>query len=259
MPARTPVDATVWRCLGAVITLLLIAGTTPAQTPPGTLPPVVPSQPLPSSPTIPPSPAASGVAPAEDGSIQQAGGQQRPSYGRPGLDEDVSTDIQINTDVPSLGPLTRRDSEAEFFDRLRQEARKSRGSERVPFPEEQPLTKEAFSPRPFPPLVKFVEPSYVAYGRLTMEQPNWERAGWDLGILQPGVCLAGFYWDTLTMPYQMFKRPFQLMDTSAGKTLPGDPDPLVLYPPEVSLTGLTGQAASIASGLIVFPPWLVLK
>ena len=179
--------------------------------------------------------------------------------GRPGKDDQIDTDIQINTDIPSLNRLTRRYSEAEFFEDIRQKARERTGAEKVPFPEEQQLTKEPFSPRPFPPLVKFVEPSYVAHGRLTMEQPNWERAGWDLGFFQPGVCLAGFYWDTITMPYQMCKRPFQLIDTSAGKCLPGDPDPLVFYPPEFSLTGLTGQAAAITTGFVTFPFWLVLR
>jgi hypothetical protein len=178
-------------------------------------------------------------------------------YGR--KDDDLDTDIQINTDIPSLGVLTERDSEAEFFERIRQEARKRAGSERVPFPEEQPLTKEPFAPRPFPPLVKFVEPSYVAHGRLTMEQPNWERAGWDLGIFQPGVSLAGFYWDFFTMPYQLAKRPFNNIDTSAGKCLPGDPDPLVLYPPELSITGMASQAAAITTGFLAIPFWLTLK
>jgi hypothetical protein len=253
-PART----------AAKLMLILFLSASPAwgQAPPRTLPQDVPSQilptPLPSAPVDPP---VSAPAPAaEPGSIQQAAVQPPPpASGRPGKDDDTDTDIQINTDIPSLGRLTQRDSEADLFERIRQEARKRPGAERVPFPEEQPLTKEPFAPRPFPPLVKFVEASYVAYGRLTMEQPNYERAGWDLGIFQPGVCLAGFYWDTFTLPYQMLKRPFNQIDTSAGKCLPGDPDPLVLYPPELSLTGMAGQAAAITTGFLAFPPWLPIK
>jgi len=161
--------------------------------------------------------------------------------------------------MPSLETLTRRDSEAGFRERLRQDARRNRGSQRVPFPEEKSLTKEPFAPRPFPAPVKYVEPSYVAYGRLTLEQPNWERAGWDLGFFQPGVSLAGFYWDTLTLPYQLAKRPFQQMDTSAGKCLPGDPEPLVWYPPELSITGMAAQGAALTAGFLAFPPWLPVR
>jgi hypothetical protein len=225
-----------------------------AQQPSPAFPKALPSS-LPNTPAV-----SSPVPPSPIGGIRQAVAQDAPSYQRPGArDEYVDTDIQINTDIPSLQRLTRRDSEKGFFERLRQETRQNRGSERVPFPEEAQLTKEPFSPRPFPALVKYVEPSYVAHGRLTMEQPNWERAGWDVGFFQPGVCLASFYWDTLTMPYQMCKRPLQLTDTSAGKCLPGDPDPLVLYPPELSVTGMAGQAAAIATEFIAFPFWLVLR
>jgi hypothetical protein len=252
MPARTAASL--------ALALFLAAGPARGQQPPQALPPALSSQPLPSSLShMPTAPVVNTPAP-ETGAIQQAAGvQERPGYGRPGKNGDAELDIRIKTDIPSLNELTKRDSEADFFERIRQDARANTGSERVPFPEEQPLTKEPFSPRPFPPLVKFVEPSYVAYGRLTMEQPNWERAGWDLGFFQPGVCLAGFYWDTLTMPYQMCKRPFQLMDTSAGKCLPGDPDPLVLYPPELSITGMAGQAAAITTQFVAFPFWLVLR
>jgi hypothetical protein len=252
------------RYLGVTAALFLTAAAPALGQQPQRFPATFPSQlPLPNG-SAAPSYAGSTVPSSEIRSIQQAGGQQTGGqgstmYGRPRPDY-VDTDIQINTEIPSLQRLVGlRDSEAGFFERIRQEARRNLGSERVPFPEEPPLTKEPFSARPFPALVKYVEPCYVAHNRLTMEQPNWERAGWDVGFFQPAVCLAGFYWDTITMPYQCFKRPLQQTDTSAGKCLPGDLEPLVLYPPEVSITGLAAQAAAITTQFIAFPFWLVLK
>ncbi len=55
------------------------------------------------------------------------------------------------------------------------------------------------------------------------------------------------------MPYQYCKRPFQQFDTSAGKCLPGDPVPMLLYPPEPSLTGLLGEAGVGVGLLFAFP------
>ena len=42
-------------------------------------------------------------------------------------------------------------------------------------------------------------------------------------------------------------------DSSAGKCLPGDPTPLLLYPPEISFSGLLGEAGVIAAGVAIFP------
>ena len=42
-------------------------------------------------------------------------------------------------------------------------------------------------------------------------------------------------------------------DCSAGKCLPGDPVPLLLYPPELSITGALAEGAAIAVLEVLFP------
>src|SRR5262249_23038297 len=116
-----------------------------------------------------------------------------------------------------------------------------------------PVSKETYKPRQFPPARSIVEPAYVCHRRLTFEQPNFERYGYDLGFFQPAVSTAVFAWDLVTMPYQCCKRPAELFDTSAGKCLPGDPVPMLLYPPEFSLTGLAGEGATAVGLFFAFP------
>jgi hypothetical protein len=170
-----------------------------------------------------------------------AGGavQDAPKYGSR-KDEDES-DFPVTKELPALDRLTRRESEKDLFNRIRQETRRKPGSERALFPEETPVTKETYTARQFPPTQGIVEPCYVAHGRLIFEQTNFERYGYDFGFFQPAVSTAVFAFDLLTLPYQYSKRPFQQLETSAGKCLPGDPVPMMLYPPEASLTGLLGE------------------
>src|SRR5207249_6617940 len=104
---------------------------------------------------------------------------------------------------------------------------------------------ELYVARAFPRMTEQVEPCYVMHGRLLFEQRNFDRHGWDLGVFQPAVSLLVFYKDTLLLPYHCMTRPLQRYDSSAGKCLPGDPTPLLLYPPELSLTGLVGETAVV--------------
>ncbi len=48
-------------------------------------------------------------------------------------------------------------------------------------------------------------------------------------------------------------QPSQCLECSAGKCLPGDPAPLALYPPQLSVTGLLAQSGAVAAGFFVFP------
>ncbi|HMF20032.1 MAG TPA: hypothetical protein VKE98_22690 [Gemmataceae bacterium] len=177
--------------------------------------------------------------------------QERPKYGST-KDEDES-DFPVTKELPALDRLTRRESEKDLFNRIREETRKKPGSERALFPEETPLTKETYAARQFPPTRSIVEPCYVSHGRLTFEQINFERYGYDCGFFQPAISTAVFAFDLLTMPYQYAKRPGQQFDTSAGKCLPGDPVPMLLYPPEASLTGLLGEAGVVVGLLFGIP------
>jgi hypothetical protein len=154
-------------------------------------------------------------------------------------------------EVPGLEVLTRLESEAALMERMRQELLKS--GERIVFPDEPPLTKEPYRGRPAPGLTKIVEPHFVCHGRLLFEQPNFERGLWDFGILGPLVINAKFAVDLVMLPYHLGTRPFQQYDCSAGKCMPGDPTPFLLYPEEFSLTGLTAEAAAVTGLWFVFP------
>ena len=63
-----------------------------------------------------------------------------------------------------------------------------------------------------------------------LEQRNFERYGWDLGVLQPVLSTGLFYADFVTLPLHWLADPFRCYDCNAGLCLPGDPVPLLWYP-----------------------------
>lgn len=179
-------------------------------------------------------------------------GTQGPGFGRPTAN-DQELDFNLASEFPGLARITRRESESELFERFRQEAKGKSGTGRVFFPQYTPITREPFQPRRFPLMVETVEPLAVQHGRLYFEQPNFERQGWNLGILTPAVNLGVFYYDVAMFPYHFWTRPCDRCDSSAGKCLPGDPTPLFLYREEFSWTGLAGQSATVLGGFFIFP------
>lgn len=164
---------------------------------------------------------------------------------------DEITDYNIQLDVPGNQRLFLLESEASLKERMRQEAK--RYGERLVFPDEPILSKLPYSARQWEPLTRLVEPHYVCYGRLLFEQKNFERYGWDLGPITPLVSAGTFYWDVLTLPYNVGTRPCQQYECSAGYCLPGDPVPFLLYPPELSLTGALAEGAAITGLFLAFP------
>lgn len=168
---------------------------------------------------------------------------------RSGGDEEVGFPVQ--TDLPGINRWSRRESEAQMFQRIREETDRP-GSFKAYFPEETLLAREKYKPRAFQPRVALVEPAYVAHGRLLFEQRNFDRHGWELGVLQPGVSLLGFYYDLAMMPYHMWSRPLDQYEVSAGKCLPGDTVPLLLYPETFSVSGLAGMATTFMAGPFIF-------
>jgi hypothetical protein len=166
--------------------------------------------------------------------------------------EEAMPEYNIRLDVPGLQRLAGQlESEAALMERMRQEAR-ARG-ERLVFPEEPTLAKEPYLGRNWSPLTRVVEPYYVCYGRLLFEQKNFERYGWDLGPVTPLVSTGKFFWDVLALPYNLGTRPCQQYEVSSGYCLPGDPVPLLLYPPEISVTGLMTEAAVVTALFFIFP------
>jgi hypothetical protein len=187
---------------------------------------------------VPPRPE---LGPDRLGQIQPRAGGEELEY------------FQIFIGPPDPDRLFRRESEIDWQERIKQEARRRPSAQRIIFPEDVPLTKEPFRPRQFPPLTETVEPAYVMHSRLYFEQRNFDRHGWDLGVLTPAFNLGAFYKDMVLLPYHWWTRPCQRYETSAGKCLPGDPTPLYLYPFEWSVTGFVGEAAVIMGGFFAFP------
>jgi hypothetical protein len=115
-----------------------------------------------------------------------------------------------------------------------------------------PLSEAPYQPRAFSPSVEQVEPFYVCYGRLYFENKNTDRYGWEMGILQPLLSTAIFYKDVALFPYNFGTRPCQRFEANAGYCLPGDPIPYLIYPVELSLTGLTLEAGTAVGLAAIF-------
>jgi hypothetical protein len=147
----------------------------------------------------------------------------------------------------------RLESEASFNERIRQAARNRDFKDRTVFPEQPIISTEPFRPRSFPPHQEIVEPNFVAHDLLLFEQKNFERHGWDLGILSPIASASKFYCDFVTLPYHLASQIGRGPDASAGKCLPGDPVPLLLYPPEINLTAGIVETATIVGLIAIFP------
>lgn len=248
-----------------------MAQVNPSSLPPGFLPPA--AGPLPSGVYVPAFLGAP-VVPADSAAVSaQAPGTPAPQPEQPKNNEEpspqtyphknllpaqylqrkseVDEEYHMPLELPGLARLTRRESEKEWQERIRQEA-KTAGDRRIFFPDPLVVTHKPHEPRRFDPHVCMVEPSYVVHQRLLFEQINLERYGWDLGVLTPVANVAVFYYDMFTLPYHIWSRPLDQMDTSAGKYLPGDNAPLMIYPESFSLTGLAGMAGTYLAGPFIF-------
>jgi hypothetical protein len=167
---------------------------------------------------------------------------------------EMSEEYQIQLTPPGPQRLFKLESEAAFFERLRQEARQRPTPERIEFPEEPVLSKQqVFAGRYFPRMEEVVEPSYVCYGRLYFENKNFDRFGWDLGFVQPFVSGGLFFWDVATLPYHVFTDPCRCCECNSGYCLPGDPVPFLLYPPGLSVTGLMAETAAVVTIPFILP------
>lgn len=105
----------------------------------------------------------------------------------------------------------------------------------------------------YPQRTECYEPAWVVHRRLHFEQKNFERGGWDLGIVQPLVSTLTFYKDVLFWPHSLASGVHNCWDTSAGKCLPGSPTPFYLYPPDVTVTGTLAEAGLVTATVFIFP------
>ena len=223
----------------------------PQLSPPDTLTPiaVVPPDGL----TPPPIKTTSKAKPHDQFAGARAPIQQVQGYGAPGAD--VSTgEYQYLVEPPGPDKLFNAlDSEAEFKDRLEQEWRDNGHKDRLIFPDEEEISTETYVGRAWPQYMEIVEPYFVAHKRLEFQQINYERYGWDFGIIDPPLSAFTFFADVATLPYHAYTDPFRCYDTGAGYCLPGDPVPLLLYPPELSATGALAETAAVLTVFAVFP------
>lgn len=177
---------------------------------------------------------------------------------------DDDSEPLANIDLPGPQRFFRRVSEQQFFERIAQEAKKQPGGRRAIFPEEPVISKETLTRvpdirwdptrrQPFPRMVELVEPGYVLHRRILFEQPNFERAGYDFGVLQPAICVGVYFYDLALLPYHACSDLQSQWDTDVGKCMPGDPSPLLIPRERFSVTGLVGQASVIMGGLYLFP------
>ncbi len=180
------------------------------------------------------------------GRVDDAGGATRPL-------DDQATIYQIPIEPPGPQKLFRLESEESLMERMRQEALGRTPRERIVFPQEPILSRDTYTGRFWPTMNMKVEPAYVCYNRLLFEQKNFERYGWDLGPATVALSPALFYIDGAMAPYNLFKDPCRHHECNAGYCLPGDPVPLLLYSPGLSLSGSVMEAGAILAILAIFP------
>jgi hypothetical protein len=51
----------------------------------------------------------------------------------------------------------------------------------------------------------------------------------------------------------VFNDPCNCMESSTGYCLPGDPVPYLLYPPELTLSGVAAEVGTVIALLAIFP------
>jgi hypothetical protein len=219
---------------------------------PSAVPPVRPVPPsgilAPAVPTLPASPVP----------LPVGAPQARPEFQRTALQKDKEGPAvggpAAPVGLPGPEELFRAESEAALLARLHRQAEADpKKAQRWEVPKDPEMPREAYVGRFWPPLHEQAEAGFVCYNRLLFEQLNCERYGWDLGPLTPVVSTLKFYWDVALLPYNLFTRPCDQCECSAGYCLPGDPVPFKVYLPEASVSGAVAEAATIGMLFVMFP------
>ena len=159
--------------------------------------------------------------------------------------------------TPDSQRVFRLESQAELMERMIRGSKTGENPVNLKYefqhPDYPPPPKETFIARQWAPLTELVEPPYVCYHRLYFEQINAERYGWDLGLGHPLLSAGVFYLDVALLPYHVFTEPLRRYDCNAGYYLPGDPVPLMLYPPNLNIPGILAEAAAVGLCFVIFP------
>jgi hypothetical protein len=133
--------------------------------------------------------------------------------------------------APSRSEIFRFSNDAELNDRIRSQLKNTKDK----FPEMTSLSEGSgpYVPKTasYPPMQTKILPSYIVHRRLYFEEMNAERAGWDLGVIQPFVSAAYFSRDVFLLPHNIGSGLWKnRWDTNIGKCPPGAPTPYYLYP-----------------------------
>jgi hypothetical protein len=198
-------------------------------------------------------PAPWTTAPASSSPLLRAQFQQIQPGAGVSTYEEKTAEQTIQLEPPGPDRLFRLESEDAMKERWRHELKTSRPADRQIYPDEPILTREKYYGRTWPERTLYVEPNYLCYKRLLFEQPNFERYGWDLGPVTVPLSALAFFGDVVTLPYHAFTDPFRECECNAGYCLPGDPVPLLLYPPQLSTSGALAETATILTLLAIFP------
>jgi hypothetical protein len=175
--------------------------------------------------------------------------RQPPPAGDTGLAIEFA-DILV---MPGPNRLFILESEEASRERMINRSRQTKPGERLEFPPSPPLSQQRYAGRSWPQQTTFAEPNYVCYQKLLFEQKNFERYGWDLGPFTPIISAGAFWVDVALLPYHLGTDPFRNYECSAGYCMPGDPVPLLLYPPELSVCGTLSEGAAVAALVVLFP------
>ncbi len=143
----------------------------------------------------------------------------------------------IKLGTPTPDQLFQIQSEKSLRQSIREEARRQPNALPVIFPQDTAPASQAYPGRAWPHQVRYTVPGYVCYGRLFFEQLNFERYGWDLGPVTPFLSAGKFYYDLAALPIHVALDPCRWCDCNTGYCLPGDPVPLLLYPPACQVAG----------------------
>lgn len=156
--------------------------------------------------------------------------------------------------LPTRENVFRLTADAELNARIQKEL----GNRTDPFPTPAPLSAEPLVYQPktltYPAMRANREPNYVVHRRLYFEEPNAERAGWDLGPLQSALSTAYFMKDVVFLPHNVASGLWKnRWDTSAGKCPPGAMTPYYLYPPRFTVSGLMFESTLITGLVFIIP------
>lgn len=173
--------------------------------------------------------------------------------GQPGDNRDQ--DFMVDLEPPTPDKLFTLRGEEKLKEFIEQEYRKFDPNTKATFPPASTLVPPGvvFTGRQYPASSTETVPAYLCHQPLYFEEKNSERYGWEMGVWQPIISAANFYKDLAFLPYKMGAEHPCSCVTNAGKCLPGDCVPYILYVSPFSWKGVAYETGTIIGGAAVIP------